>query len=264
MGRHYSDDDLVLYYYGDAPRAHAVERHLQTCEACTATLRDIAATLDAISRADAPARDERYGLEVWQRIRHELPAQESSGWTAWLSQRAALVAAAVIVVAAFAGGRFLRDGGAGRAQRDSIASNAPARLDRPDQPDLTARARFAAIGDHLEQSERVLMDLVNADGRPVEIGDTQAWARRLIDDNRLYRESAVQAGDEDIALVLDDLERSLLDIVHEPSTLTRADLDALDMRLDAAALLFKVRVLADELREREQAPAPAGAQGSTI
>ena len=51
------------------------------------------------------------------------------------------------------------------------------------------------------------------------------------------------------------VERNLLDIVHGPSTLTPADLEQLRVRLDAAALLFKVRVLHDELRERETAPA---------
>ena len=51
--------------------------------------------------------------------------------------------------------------------------------------------------------------------------------------------------------MLDELERSLLEIVHGPSTLTPAELQALRVRLDAAALLFKVRVLHDELRGRE-------------
>jgi len=262
MARHYTDDDLVLYYYGEARRAHAVERHLERCGDCAARLRDIAGALDAIG-GDTPARDERYGLEVWQRIRPELPAQEPAPWASWRSDRLAFfAAAAVFVIAAFLGGRYLGDVQGGSVQRGSVVTNPPDQPDRPGAPDphdLAARARYAAIGDHLERSERVLLDLVNAGGRQVAIGDEQTWARQLIADNRLYRESAAQAGDADVALVLDDLERSLLDIVHEPSTMTRAELDALGMRLDAAALLFKVRVLADELREREQAPAPSAA-----
>jgi hypothetical protein len=119
------------------------------------------------------------------------------------------------------------------------------------------RVLYAAIGDHLERSERVLLDLANASDGTIEIAGEQAWAEDLIAANRLYRESAAQAGNEDIALVLDDLERSLLDIVHEPSTMSRRQLEALQVRLDAAALLFKMRVLADELRDREQTPVPA-------
>jgi hypothetical protein len=193
--------------------------------------------------------------------------QEPAPWASWRSDRLAFfAAAAVFVVAAFLGGRYLGNGQLDSVPRDGVARNQPdpsARPAQPDRGDLAARARYAAIGDHLERSERVLLDLVNAGGRQVAIGDEQAWARQLIADNRLYRESAAQAGDADVALVLDDLERSLLDIVHEPSTMTRAQLDSLGMRLDAAALLFKVRVLADELREREQAPAPSAAPSPT-
>jgi len=54
--------------------------------------------------------------------------------------------------------------------------------------------------------------------------------------------------------VLDDLERSLLEIVHSPSPISAADLDHIRRRIDAAALLFKVRVMSDELRQREGAP----------
>ena len=82
----------------------------------------------------------------------------------------------------------------------------------------------------------------------------QAWASDLVDANRLYREAATQAGETSTASVLDDLERTLLDIVHAPSTLTPAELADVRARLDAAALLFKVRVLSNELRERETTP----------
>jgi hypothetical protein len=120
------------------------------------------------------------------------------------------------------------------------------------------RVRMAAIGDHLERSERVLLDVMNASGArgaQIDVSDAQAWAADLIDDNRLYRETATHAGDTMIAGVLDDLERNLLEIVHGPSTLTPAQLEQVRVRLDAAALLFKVRILHDELREREIAPA---------
>src|SRR5206468_11884464 len=118
------------------------------------------------------------------------------------------------------------------------------------------RVRLAAIGDHLERSERVLLDLMNAQGDRVDLSDQQVWSAELIDSNRLYRDAATQAGDLTIANVLDDLERSLLDVVHGPSTVTPAQLDDVRTRMDAAALLFKVRILADELHEREAVPVP--------
>ena len=54
--------------------------------------------------------------------------------------------------------------------------------------------------------------------------------------------------------MLDELERSLLEIVHTPSRATAAHLEEIRRRIDAASLLFKVRVLGDELRQREAMP----------
>ncbi len=117
--------------------------------------------------------------------------------------------------------------------------------------DAGERVRLAAISDHFEQSERVLLDIINADGQSVDVSEQQAWAADLIDSGRLYRHAAERAGDGTAAGLLDELERHLLEIVHGPSTLTPAELGAVRARLDAAALLFKVRVMAHELRERE-------------
>jgi len=70
----------------------------------------------------------------------------------------------------------------------------------------------------------------------------------------LYRQDAIDAGEQSIASVLDDLERNLVEIVHSPSTISAADLEQIRRRIDAAALLFKVRVMSEELRQRENAP----------
>jgi len=73
---HYTEDELTLYHYGEVRRRDRVEQHLQECESCAATYRDIARTLTLVGDLEVPERDERYGLEMWQRIRHDLPPQE--------------------------------------------------------------------------------------------------------------------------------------------------------------------------------------------
>jgi hypothetical protein len=103
---------------------------------------------------------------------------------------------------------------------------------------------------HHRSLERLLLDFAKWTDE-IDVTSHQAWADDLLQSNRFYREAASMAGDNGVADVLDDLERSLLDIVHGPSTLTRAQLETMLVRLDAATLLFKVRVLADELHERE-------------
>jgi hypothetical protein len=249
---HYTEDDLILYYYGEARRRADIEQHLETCGACAGTYRQIAATLSLVTPPGIPDRDDRYGLEVWQRVRHQLPLQDAPPWwTAWFRwDRLALAGAAaafcVVVLAAFVAGRLWQHQNGER----------PSGVQAGDvSDDAGTRVRLAAIGDHLERSERVLLDVVNARGTRIDVSDAQTWAADLVDANRLYRQAAIRDGDTMVADVLDELERHLLEIVHGPSTLTPAQLDQLRVRLDAAALLFKVRVLHDELRERETAPA---------
>ena len=87
-----------------------------------------------------------------------------------------------------------------------------------------------------------------------DISSEQRWAEDLLTTSRLYRQDAVDAGEQSVAMVLDDLERSLLEIVNRPSKISAADLEQIRRRIDAAALLFKVRVMSDELRRREDAP----------
>src|SRR5262249_423060 len=120
------------------------------------------------------------------------------------------------------------------------------------------RILLTSVADHLDRSERVLTDIMNtSEGR--DISTEQRWAEDLLTTSRLYRQDAVDAGEQSVASVLDDLERSLLEICHGPSQMSEADLEQIRRRIDAAALLFKVRVLGDELRQRKGAPEPSAA-----
>ena len=244
---HPSEEDLILHFYGESAHPAAIHAHLALCNACQSEYEAIARTLTMVATPDTPERGDLYGLEVWQRIRPLLPARDP--WSRFLSVRWSTLtmgaAVAVFAVAAFIAGRYWPS----KEQPAFMPIQAAS-------PGLGGeeRARTVAIIDHLERSERVLLDLSNADGPDVDVSEEQAWAADLIDANRLYREAATQAGETTTALVLDDLERSLLDIVHAPSRLTLAELEDVRARLDAAALLFKVRVLSNELRERETAP----------
>jgi hypothetical protein len=246
---HYGEDDLILYYYGEGRRRLDIERHLDGCPECSSVYRSIAGPLQLVPEPDVPERDDAYSLEVWQRLHRRLPEQDGPSWRAWLGWNWVSIAAPAVAIAlvAFVVGRMW-------PQPERIT---PAGQPAAEVADAAQRVRLAAIGDHLERSERVLLDLVNAEGRTVDLTDQQVWAADLIDSNRLYREAATRAGDTLVANVLDELERSLLEIVHGPSKAMPAELDDVRTRVDAAALLFRVRVLADELHERETAPVQA-------
>ncbi len=257
---HYTEDDLILYYYGEGRRRPAIERHLGTCPACAAVYREIAGTLAMVVTPPVPDRGEQYGLEVWQRIRYRLPERQTR-WSRLIEQlfrRDRLVlaaAAATLVVAAFAAGRFW-------SSPPAPAFTPAVATDRAVTPDFRQRILIASVADHLDRSERVLTDIMNAADHS-DITTEQRRAEDLLTTSRLYRQDAMDIGEQSVAAVLDDVERSLIEIVHTPSKVTQADLDEMRRRIDAVALLFKVRVLSDELQAREGARASGDATPRT-
>ncbi len=252
MIRHYTEDDLILFFYEERPRRRDVQAHLDSCRECAALYRDLSETLRLIETPAAPERGDQYGLEVWQRIRHQLPEQDLPWWSVWLraERPAALGAFAVLLLAAFVAGRWWSAPGP-VAPAGQAAANAAVASRETAKDDAVRRILLTTVADHLDRSERVLTDIVNARGGG-DISAEQRWAEDLVVASRLYRQDASDAGEHSVALVLDELERSLLEIVHSPSQASAATLDQLRRRIDAASLLFKVRVLGDELRQREQ------------
>jgi hypothetical protein len=259
---HFTDDELTLYYYGEGRRRHDIERHLESCRACAVTYREIAGTLAMIAAPEVPERGDQYGLEVWQRIRHKLPEPDFGGFSRFsrfwgFSGFGLAAAAALLMIAAFVGGRAWQRAA---APAPTLATNSanpakPGNLANPDRrtnlEDPENRILLTSVAEHLDRSDRMLTDIMNAQRGDISI--EQRWATDLLDASRLYRQDAVAAGEESVASVLDELERSLIEIVHSPSRISAADLEQIRRRIDAASLLFKVRVMSDELRQREGA-----------
>jgi hypothetical protein len=249
---HFSEDDLTLYYYGEGRRRADIERHLEGCTACARLYREISQTLAMIAAPEAPVRGDQYGLEVWQRIRHQLPEQDAPWWTiVFRHDRLVFAAAAMLVLVAFVAGRVWPrpPADAPVAPAGQTASGGPGSINTGD---TRQRILLTSVADHLDRSARVLTDIMNAPRG--DISAEQRWADDLLTASRLYRQDAVDAGEQSVAAVLDELERSLLEVVNSPAKISAADLEQIRRRIDAAALLFKVRMMSDELREREQAP----------
>jgi hypothetical protein len=66
-----------------------------------------------------------------------------------------------------------------------------------------------------------------------------------------------------MASVLDELERVLVDIAASPATVTQEDLDSVRRRIESKELLFKVRVVSSQVRDRQRAAARPQATPST-
>jgi hypothetical protein len=101
----------------------------------------------------------------------------------------------------------------------------------------------------------VLVELVSAGGDTgdVDISLEQSRAEQLVAANRLYRQTALSTGDAAMASVLDDLERVLVDLAAGPKTVSQEDLDLVQRRILSKELLFKVRVVSSQVRQRQKA-----------
>jgi hypothetical protein len=245
--KHFTEEELIAYREGEPTQREAIAEHLTGCMACRAEFERIEAVLHALDNLPVPERGPEYGRAVWQQIAPRLPEKAGRGWRVWLEPRRlmALGSVAAMVIVAFVVGRW---------SKPPIVVTPAA----PDAAQVRERVLVVAVGDHLGKSEMVLMELANAapaakGQKEINISAEQKRAEDLLDVNRLYRETARQEGDAALASVLDDLERVLTDVAHSPDEITPAKLEALQKRIEAHGILFKVRVVGKELQEKQKA-----------
>jgi hypothetical protein len=195
--------------------------------------------LNTVDSAPVPERGPEYGNAVWQRIEKRLGRRKRRSMAAWWIWAPALAA---LLVSAFLAGRLTHQP-AGPEWAKS-------------QQQIRERILLVAVGDHLERSQMVLAELTNAPGGKgkLDISDERQMAQELLDDNRLYRQTARTTGDTTVTNVLDDLERVLIEIAHSPSEVSNTQLQDLQQQIESRGLLFKVRVLGSKVREQEVAP----------
>ncbi|MBZ5579925.1 MAG: hypothetical protein LAP40_25490 [Acidobacteriia bacterium] len=238
--KHLTEETLVLHYYGDADEDAAVEQHCAECEACRALYHSIERALGGLEKWSVPERGAAYGAEVWKRLQPALPARSRVPIPAvsWRWAVASLALAAMLVLAFLAG----RSYPPGSGPAPTVAKNT-----------LRERVLLVALSDYLERSQRMLTELANAGAAgPYDISFEQGRAADLLDESRLYRQTAARTGDDVVAGVLDELERVLLEIAHGPSRISPAELEDLRFRLQAEGILFKLRVLSANVRNQDQ------------
>ena len=85
----------------------------------------------------------------------------------------------------------------------------------------------------------------------IDISAEEEEVQSLLPDNRLYRQTAIQLTDVQVATLLDELERLLVDVSHRPPTISPGELDDIRNQIEPEGLLFKVRIAGSELRDRK-------------
>jgi hypothetical protein len=225
--QHLTEEQLVSHYYHDADEPMSAQEHLTTCAECRAQYNALRSVLALVSEAPIPERSERYGDEVWNRLRWKLEQRRRIRW-----QPIAAIAAMLALVF-FAGILW-------RSPRKTASTAEPRNLatSQPSNPDGQNRILLIVVSDHLDTSERMLMEVVNADpDNPVLLEDQQKRAEDLVAANRIYRQTAASHGDDRVAELLSDLEPVLIEISRAGS------IAQLQKRIEAKELLFKVRVM---------------------
>ncbi len=255
------EEDLILYYYGEARNAAAIRRRLDTSPAAAERYAELCRTLELVDAQPVPEPFDDYGERVWRRLEPRL--EESSvgdrarDWLSRLiapslgariapSRLAAGATVAALVVIAFLAGR-------------SWSPVAPA-VGEPLSAAGRERILLVSVGEHLERSEMLLIELANAPGDDANLAGELRRAEELLPFNRLYRQAARRSGQARIAEVLDDLERLLLDLAHS-GELSPADQGELRQRIDSGGILFRVQVVSSLIEHQQQRPRTPATSG---
>jgi len=249
---HLTEEQFVLYYYGEGDGSPAVREHLDACETCRAQYAGLQRVLNVVDSALVPERGANYGSAVWNRLQPSLGWKRQSRmlWLWPVKHWAAAGLVAALVVGAFFAGRYYP-----KVQTGAQMAKAG---------QVRERILLVAVGDHLERSQAILLEVVNAQpGQPLDVSSERARAGQLVADNRLYRQTAARSGDTRVSSVLDELEPVLLEIAHSPDRLTADEAESLRQRIEGDGILFKVRVAGSTVRRREEktVPAPQSAGG---
>jgi len=242
--KHINEDDLILHFYGDLDPTLAAETaaHLEHCTDCRADFAQLSEVLSAVNdeTLPVPQRSEFYGAQIWARISPQLGAQKQSFWQLWLApKRIAIIGscAALLIVT------FML----GRISTPAVEKNNMTAQQTHD------RVILIAVGEHLEKSQMVLMEISNAEpmSGPVDISFQQKQARELLTANRLYRQSSMTVDKTTapaVPGVLDELERVLVQIANSPSQIDSSDLARIQKSIESQGLLFKVRVVESKVK----------------
>jgi hypothetical protein len=241
---HMTEEELIAYRDGENRDRTNFTKHLDECAHCRGEMDKINAVFAALDAMAVPDPGEDYGRRVWQQISPRLPEKHFPWWQPFFEPRrlVAVGAVAALILIAFYIGRYTKKGPSGGELADAGK--------------VRERVLVVAVGEHLGRSEMILMELANAEpqkGRKlVNISAEQKRAEDLLEENRLYRQIALRDGDTLMASTLDELERILLDIANSPDEVTPAQFEAIQKRIAAKGILLKVRVVNQELRQKQK------------
>jgi hypothetical protein len=256
MSQHFSQEEFILHYYGEPELGAGRREHLAQCQTCIAELAGLATVLDQVTPVEVPEPGDDYEARVWDRLQWRLRGEKQRDRFTWVKA----FAVAATVIAAFLAGVLWKSSSRQAVEPTRVATNTT----NPETPLVdsstrglgdTSRILFVVVGEHFDQSERVLVELTNLtpDGK-TDITTERDRAEELLASNRLYRRTALDRGEEDVATLLDELEPVLLQIAHSPSQVSAEELRAMQKRVETKGLVFKLRVVRADVKRTAGTP----------
>jgi hypothetical protein len=234
---HYTEEELILFYYKESDHSAEIEEHLGGCERCREVHAGIEKDLGAIDDLPFPTTGPGYSRQVWEAIEPRLearpiavPESPARNWRVPMAAAAGLI---LTVTSLWIGYRAGARGGGEIIDQET-----------------RRQALMSAVSMHLQSSERLLVELSNVDRRRnIDLAGPQKRAASLASTNRLYRRTADHQGESELAALLDELERVLLDVANAPDRISPAEFNTLWSRVERSGLLIKMRLQEVEVRE---------------
>jgi len=254
--KHLVEEELIGQAYGEGPAGAG--QHLAACDECAQAYADLKSDLAEMKPIEAPERDAAYGERVWDAIAdalriQDVPLQEQprkrwlgfgpafgfgAGWMRGLSYAA--VCTLLLAGGFYAGQRWQQ----GKTQ--ITAESKPPQARRNPRPIVVV-----VLGDHLDRSERLLVELEHVDaGNADMVPPLRDEARSLLAANRICKTDAEKVDDPALQTALDHLDHLLNELANQPGGLNAESISRLKDEMDSDGLLFEVRVLRSRARNR--------------
>jgi hypothetical protein len=254
---HLREEELVEYFYTRDDAGAPAGRHVADCVECAEAYAALRTDLEEMEFAQPSARDADYGERVWESLAPKLQAYPAprrhwlrSGFWMGLSYA---TACGLLVTSAFIAGTLWEKNQTHPVTATTSASSAP-----------KEKVVLVVLGDHLDRSERLLVELKHADVDSAEmVSPLRDEAKSLLAANRVCLKSATQGDDPELKTALDNLNRLLDELANQPEGLNSAAIARLQSEMNSDGLLFEVRVLRSRIPEG-QAVGTTGAGGGKI
>ncbi len=258
--KHLTEEEMIEHAYGENDNMVAVERHFASCPRCAEDFAELERDLTGVGRLHAPPREPQYGERVWASIAPSLPVYTAKRpgvfaflGTAWFKGVGYAAACGLLMMGAFYAGRQWEH-----------SKQPPTAKVEPKAPQAKQPVVVVVLDEHLDRSERFLVQLKHADVDSSEMAlPMRDEAKSLLAANKVCRQKAAQSDDPELNTALDHLDRLLAEAANSPGGLSTQSIAKLQQEMNSDGLLFEVRVLRARMGHRKQ-DGNNSAKGGTV